>query len=223
MKICDRRNCGFIFIASRVSGDTGVILVGQIFPHHFCPWKVMWRGIRKFSIYHFLHLSTSFEWYSKFFFPIHTVIYQMILQQNLLAMSGFASLLVGYLLMAEILWSPVEVGSWNPIIHFFTSQVVFSPDFWLPLNTWKSFPQFPKHMRSSSALSPKKDPRHRMPGWDSNSYQHPGRWTAGFPVNTGPLEKENHFPNHHFQVQAVNLPGCNSYCQIPWAFFHHRN
>ena len=31
------------------------------------------------------------------------------------------------------------------------------------------------------------------------------------PENT-PLEKENHLPNHHFQVQAVNLPGCISFC-----------
>ena len=28
------------------------------------------------------------------------------------------------------------------------------------------------------------------------------------PENTGPLEKENHLPNHHFQVRAVNLRGC---------------
>ena len=27
------------------------------------------------------------------------------------------------------------------------------------------------------------------------------------PENT-PLEKEKHLPNHPFQVQAVNLPGC---------------
>ena len=27
------------------------------------------------------------------------------------------------------------------------------------------------------------------------------------PENT-PLEKENHLPNYHFQVQAVNLPRC---------------
>lgn len=30
------------------------------------------------------------------------------------------------------------------------------------------------------------------------------------PVNT-PQEKENHFPHHHCQVQAVNLPRCNKW------------
>ena len=26
-----------------------------------------------------------------------------------------------------------------------------------------------------------------------------------------PIEKENHLPDHHFQVRAVNLPGCKEF------------
>ena len=41
------------------------------------------------------------------------------------------------LLMEEILRSPVEVGSLPHYVQgFFTSQVVFSPDFWLPSTTY---------------------------------------------------------------------------------------
>ena len=60
-----------------------------------------------------------------------------------LSLLGFCNTVDG----SEIQWSPVEVGSWNPIIcSFFASQVVFSPDFFQPstgsssrLVTWAPF------------------------------------------------------------------------------------
>ena len=32
-----------------------------------------------------------------------------------------------------------------------------------------------------------------------------------------PIEKENHLPNHHFQVPAANLPGCTSRFSSEWS------
>ena len=81
---CRRKWCNFVIGGIVVSCllhqewvvilwcDTGVILVGQIFQHHFCPWKLLRDSVEwgKLSIYHPLHLSlsTSFLWYCTFCF-----------------------------------------------------------------------------------------------------------------------------------------------------------
>ena len=33
----------------------------------------------------------------------------------------------------------------------------------------------------------------------------------GWNLKNHPIEKENHLPNHHFQLPAVNLPGCTDW------------
>ena len=51
---------------------------------------------------------------------------------------------------------------------------------------------------------------------ESKGYKKPGRWTAGTWEFSPPGISENHLPNHHFQVRAVNLRGCKGY--IPWNY-----